>query len=373
LPNRRDFLKVGGALGLGALAAGGAEYYIAQKEISDLRSELEKSSKQLETNLNVYNWYDYIAPGIFEDFADQYDVSLNYTTYSNPDEMSAKVSAGGSGLDTVVASDYKVGEMISLDILAKMDFAKVANFKHISEKFRNPPFDQKQEYSVPYMWGTTGIGYNVDVVTDEFAGFEILFDEDKISKYSKKVVVVDEMREVFAAALKHLGYSLNDTNEEHLLQAKELIMKIKPHILKFSADQVKTLLISGDAVLALGYSTDVFLASTENDKVRYKIPEEGGTLWMDNFVILKEAKNVNTSHKFIDYMLTPAIEAVNTNYLFIANPCLETVERGYVYPEIANDANIFPPEDVLSKMEMFRPFTLEEKDRMGKLWTEIRS
>jgi spermidine/putrescine transport system substrate-binding protein len=213
LPNRRDFLKVGGAFGLGAVTAGGIEYYLSQNEISDLKRQLKEPASTLEPNVNLYNWYDYIEPNLVTDFQSENGVTLNLSVYGNPDEMFAKVKAGGSGLDVVVASDYKVGELIPLQILKKIDFQKIPNFKHISEEFINPPYDSKQEYSVPYLWGTTGIGYNSDVVTDNFEGFEILFDEDKISKYSKKVVIVDEMREVFAAALKYLGYSLNDTYE----------------------------------------------------------------------------------------------------------------------------------------------------------------
>lgn len=355
------------------LAGGAVEYAIAENEIMRLRDALKKSGEDLEPTINVYNWYDYIAPGVCDDFVDEYGVSLKYTTYSNPDEMFAKVKAGGSGFDVVIASDYKVGEMIQLNLLRKLDFGKIRNFKFVDEKFRKPPFDPNQEYSVPYMWGTTGIGYNKDVVKEDFEGFEIIFDESKISKYSKKVVLVDEMREVFAAALKYLGYSINDTSEDHLNQAKELILKIKPHLLKFSAEQVKELLISGDAVLALGYSTDVYLASYQNKSVAYKIAGQGGTLWMDNLVVLSESKNVNVSHKFIDYMLRPAVEALNSNYLFIANPCKVTVERGYVYPEIAEDPNIFPPQEVLDKLEILRPFTQEERNLMGKLWSEIRA
>lgn len=373
MPNRRDFLKIGTALGAGTILGGTIEYIIGQNEINQLREELKKSGLELEPTINVYNWYDYIAPGVCEDFAEEYGVSLKYTTYSNPDEMFAKVRAGGSGFDVVIASDYKVGEMISLNLLKKLDFEKIKNFKYVDEKFRKPPFDPSQEFSVPYMWGTTGIGYNKSVVEEDFEGFEIIFDESKISKYSKKVVLVDEMREVFAAALKYLGYSINDTNEDHLKQAKELILKIKPHLLKFSAEQVKELLISGDAVLALGYSTDVYLASYQNEDVAYKIAKQGGTLWMDNLVLLNESKNVNVSHKFIDYMLRPVIEAINSNYLFIANPCKITVERGYVYPEIAKDQNIFPPDEVLDKLEMLRPFTQDERNLMGKLWSEIRA
>lgn len=373
MPNRRDFLKIGTAFGTGALVGGTIQYVIGRNEINRLEESLKKLNVEIEPIINVYNWYDYIAPGVCDDFSDEYGVDLRYTTYSNPDEMSAKIRAGGSGFDVVIASDYKVGEMIQQNLLQKLDYTKIKNFKFVDEKFRNPPFDPKQEYSVPYMWGTTGIGYNKDVVKEDFEGFEIIFDESKISKYSKKVVLVDEMREVFAAALKYLGYSINDTNEDHLNQAKETILKIKPYLLKFSAEQVKELLISGDAVLALGYSTDVYLASYQNESIAYKIAGEGGTLWMDNFVLLNEAKNVNVSHRFIDYMLRPSIEAINSNYLFISNPCKITVERGYVYPEIAEDPNIFPPDEIMSKLEILRPFTQEERNLMGSLWSEIRA
>jgi len=373
LPSRRDFLKFGGVFGLGALAGGGITYYSMQSEISKLNEALKESSLNLEPELNVYNWYDYVAPGIFEDFTSEFNVKLNPSYYGNPDEMFAKVMAGGSGFDVVIASDYKVGEMIPLNLLQKLDFEKIPNFINISDEFTNPPYDPSQEYSLPYMWGTTGIGYNKEVVTEDFDGFDLLFEEDKISKYSKKVVLVDEMREVFAAALKYLGYSLNETKEERLVEAKNLIMKIKPYILKFSAEQVKELLISGDVAIALGYSTDVYLAAAQNESIQYKIAKEGGTMWIDNFVLLNEAKNVNSAHKFIDYMLRPSVCAINSNYLFIANPCFETVERGYVLAELAEDPNIYPPEDILKKMEVFKPFTIEEKERMGQLWTEIKA
>lgn len=363
-------------MAIGVLGGAGIEYYLSNNEITQLKETIKKyeqSGVKLEPELNVYNWYDYTAPDIVEDFSDEFSVKVNYTTYGSPDEMAAKVTAGGSGLDVVVASDYKVGELIPLNILQKLDFTKIPNFKYVSEKFQKQLFDPNQEYSVPYMWGTTGIGYNKEVVVDEFEGFEILFDEDKVSKYSKKVILVDEMREVFAAALKYLGYSLNDTNEDHLNQAKDAIMKIKPHILKFTAEQVKELLISGDAVLALGYSTDIYLASFQNNNIQYKIANNGGTLWMDNFVLLNESKNINSAHKFIDYMLRPTVSAINSNYLFVANPSLVTKERGYIFPEIAEDPNIYPSDETLNKLEVFKPYTIDEKDRMGQLWTEIKA
>ena len=228
--SRRDFMKVAATGVVGAaVGAVAGNYYGAQTargEEEDLRRQLEDMKKRIpvlpEKEVRVYTWSEYIHDYLIEVFKMNTGINVVYDTFESPDEMRAKVSTGQSGYDVVMVPDYMVPEMIDLGVLAELDTAQLPNIIHLDDKFKNPAFDPGNKYSIPYLWGTTGIGWNSAKVTEPIESWADVLEPEKISKYEKTVTMLEEMREPIGAALKYLGYSLNDTDDAHLDEAKQV-------------------------------------------------------------------------------------------------------------------------------------------------------
>ncbi len=349
---RRQFVK--GVAAVGTLAAA-----------SSLGGCLLSKKEQL----NVYNWSDYIGETTIKDFEREFGVKVNYDNYSSNDELLAKITTGATGYDVIVPSDYAVQIFVKKELLEPIDMDKISNFNNIGEKFRTPPFDPgppeaPYKYSIPYQWGTTGIGYNSAKVTDEVKGWGILWD----AKYKDKITMLKEMREVIGTTLKFLGYSANDTNPDHLQEVKAKLLEQKPLVKAYTTDTYMTLLAQGDSWLSQGWSGDVYQVAADNEDIRYAIPEDGTIIWMDNMAILKDAPHKDLAHEFINYILRPEVSAGISNYVWYANPNVASYE--FTNAEIINDPSIYPPQDVMARLEFLEELG-EYTQQMNQIWTEV--
>jgi len=206
-----------------------------------------------KVTLNVYNWGDYIAEGVIEDFEEKYPgIVVNYEMFETNEDMYAKIKNSKTSYDILIPSDYMIERLIKEDMLLKLDFNNIPNYKYISDDFRNLSFDPNNEYSVPYMWGTVGILYDKTVVQEDEIKWELLWDK----KYEKKVLMLDSMRDTIGVALKLLGYSLNTVNENELLQARDKLIEQKPNVLAYVGDDVKDKMIAGEAAMAVMWAGD---------------------------------------------------------------------------------------------------------------------
>lgn len=316
--------------------------------------------------LNVYNWGDYIDESVLKDFEKQYKTKVNYDTFTTNEDMYVKLKAGGSSYDLVIPSDYMIKRMIDEDMVEKLDFNNIPNYKHIGATFKKLDYDPQDQYSVPYMWGTVGILYNKKMVPTKPDSWKILWDK----KYAKQILMMDSQRDCIGITLKMLGYSLNSEKLSELEQAKKALIQQKPLVLAYVVDEVKDKMIAEEAALAVVWSGDAVYCIRENENLDYVIPKEGSNLWFDAMVIPKGAANKEVAEKFINFMCDTEIAFRNADYIGYSSPHTEAVKK--LPQEITGNRSAYPLEEDLKSCEVFTKLgnVLKEFDR---IWTEVKA
>lgn len=315
--------------------------------------------------LNVYNWSDYIDPTVITDFEAEYGVKVVYDTFASNEELLAKLEGGASGYDVIFPSDYMVEIMASENMLAPIDPAKIPNLSGLDPKFKTPPYDPEGKYSVAFTYGTSGLGYNLDEIGEEIDSWGALWNPD----YAGRILLLDDMREVFGAAFKYLGYSVNDTDPTHLETAKRLLMEQKSNLLKYESTMNKNLLLNREALIAHYWAGDMYQIMDEDSSFAFTIPKEGAVLFTDCMAIPAKAPHKELAHTFINYILKPEIAGRIINEVWYAMPIPEALK--YVDEEISSDPNIFPPDEVLSRCEFLSDLG-DYNQVMDKAWTELK-
>jgi len=316
--------------------------------------------------LNVYNWGDYIDESVNKSFEKEYNVKVNYETFSTNEDMYIKLKSGGSSYDVAIPSDYMINRMIEEGMLEKIDFNNIPNFKYIEDRFKNLEYDPTNEYSVPYMWGTVGILYNKTMVQEPVDSWRILWDE----KYSKQILMMDSQRDSIGITLKMLGYSLNTRNLDELEEAKQMLIKQKPLVLAYVVDEVKDKMISGEAALAVVWSGDAVYCMRENEDLEYVIPREGSNLWVDALVIPKGSANKKEAEAYINYMCETEVAFKNTDYIGYSTPHSEA--KKMLDPDLLSSMAAYPSDEELENCEVF--LHLGDMIKVyDEIWTEIKS
>ncbi len=328
------------------------------------------STQELAKELHVYNWSEYIDPEIYSDFEQEFGVKVIEDTFASNEDLLAKLQAGATGYDLIVPSDYMVAIMRELDLLSPLNYDNIPNFSNISDKFKDPPYDPGNTYSVPYQWGTTGIGYDTNVFDEAPDSWAYLFDPQMAGPYAGKISMLNDTREAIGAALKYLGYSLNTTDENQLEEAKQLLIQQKQMVATYDSEGFEDLLAAGETVLAHGWSGDFFMAAEEADQIWYVIPKEGGVIWTDNLAIPKTASSQYTAEVFINYLLRPEVGAKITNYTWYGSPNKASEE--FIDSEILDEPAIYPPPEVMDKLEFIRDVG-EATTIYDRIWTEIKT
>ncbi|QIV78650.1 extracellular solute-binding protein [Fervidobacterium pennivorans subsp. shakshaketiis] len=319
------------------------------------------SSCNKSSVLRIYNWADYIPEEVIQQFEKEYNCKVIYDTFASNEEMFAKIKSGGTGYDIVFPSGDHVKMMINEGLLEKLDLSKIPNFKNIDPiVLSKTTYDPNHEYSVPYMMGTTGLIVNKKYLKDYEKSWSIYERAD----LKGKMTLLDDMREVFGAALKYLGYSVNTTNPDEIEQAKQVILKWKENIVKFDATTYAQGVVNGEFWVVHGYPENVFQLIPEEDLENFEffVPKEGGTLWIDSMVILKDAKNKDLAYKFINFILRPEIAAQISDYLMIPSPITDAQKYKKVEPLYTLDE--------LSNCEII-DYIGEHIDLYNKAWEEI--
>ena len=325
---------------------------------------------ETDGDLNLYNWTAYLPTGLdaedagvvdfIVEFEDRYpDVNVVYTQYDSNEAMLAQVDAGAS-YDLVVPSDYMVSIMKGSDLLVKLNHDAIPGMANLDPSFSDPGYDAGNEYSVPYQWGTTGIGFNYDYLDDsEGMSWAVIFEPDENAEYLGRISFLDDTRETLGAALKYLGYSLNTTNQDELDEASALIKSAKDDIAAFDSSSYWTLLTNGDTHVAMGWNGD-FLAeydgiSTDDfdayEQYGYAIPTEGAAAWVDTMAIPTTAEHPCTAHAFMDMVLEPFMGGELTNYNYYASPNLAAEE--FIYEDILTWEAVYPSEETMASLEFF--------------------
>ena len=290
---------------------------------------------QVDGDLNFYNWSDYMDPALITAFEEQYSVDIVEDFYESNEAMLAQLQAGAS-YDVIVPSDYMVGIMIQENLLTSINADAVPNMANLGDRFTTLPYDTGNVYSAPYQYGTTGLGVNKSLIGEDFPrSWALIFDPALTATYPSGASVLNDPRETMGAALKYLGYSLNDTDLEHLQEAADVISAALGGIATFDSDQYEESLANGEVPVSHGYSGNMITgigAAANPDDFEYLLPEEGATLWIDNMVVPVSAEHPCTAFTFINYILDAENGATLTNFNYYGSPNAAALE--FVEPEI---------------------------------------
>ena len=319
----------------------------------------------------VYNWGEYIDPDTISMFEEETGIKVIYDEFETNEIMFPKIEAGASKYDVVCPSDYMIKKMIENDLLAEINYDNVPNAKaNIGQQYwdMSKEFDPENKYSVPYCWGTVGILYNKTMVDGPVDSWSILWNE----KYADNILMQDSVRDAFMVALKLNGYSMNSVNPEELNAAKESLIAQKPLVQAYVIDQVRDKMIGNEAAIGVIYSGEAIFTQRENPDLEYVIPKEGTNVWIDSWVITKNAPNKENAEKFIDFMCRPDIALKNFEYITYSTP--NDAARELIEDEdIRNSKIAFPTLSDYSNLETFT-YLGEDADALyNELWKEVKS
>lgn len=329
----------------------------------------EPSNKSGE--VYVYNWGEYIDPETLEMFEKETGIKVIYDEFETNESMYPKVEAGSSAYDVICPSDYMVNKMIANDLLQELNFDNMPNAKaNIGAQYyeQAQSFDPGNKYCVPYCWGTVGILYNKTMVDEPVTSWSILWDE----KYADDILMQDSVRDAFMVALKLNGYSMNTLDEAELQTAKNSLIEQKPLVQAYVVDQVRDKMIGGEAALGVIYSGEAIYTQRENLDLEYVIPEEGTNVWIDGWVIPKNAPNKENAEKFIDFMCRGDIALMNFEYITYSTP--NTVAQEQIEDEdIKNSEIAFPDLSKYNNLEAFIYLGEDGDELYNNLWKEVMS
>jgi spermidine/putrescine-binding protein len=317
--------------------------------------------------LNIFIWSAYLPDEVLAKFTEKTGIKVNYDTYDSNEALLEKLQSGVADYDLVVPSDYMVKILGSEKLVQEIDHSKIANFKNYDERFLNKAFDPGNKFSLPYFWGTTGIGYNKQKVAGPVDSWAVMFDP----KYKGRILMLDDVRECFGAALKFLGKSLNATDEASIKAAADLLTKQKDLVKTYNSGDFANILDSGDVDLAHGYNGQIAeVVAKDPDRLAYIVPKEGGTFWMDNLCIPAGSRNVGNAYTFLNFILEPEIGAEIVNGVSYASA--NKAAREFIDPEILNDEAIYPPDDLIARCEFLEDVG-EAITIYDRYWTEVKA
>jgi putrescine transport system substrate-binding protein len=336
--------------------------------------------------VNVYNWSDYIEPTVIEDFTKETGIKVRYDTFDSNDTLETKLLAGKSGYDVVVPTGFFLERQIKAGVFQKLDKSKLPNLVNVWPEIaqRLAVHDPGNQYAVNYMWGTTGIGYNVKK-TREILGpdakidsWDVIFKPETLAKFKGcGVHLLDSSDDILPAALKYLGFDPNSRNESELQKATDLLLKIRPFVRKFHSSEYLNALAGGEICLAVGFSGDVKQAQKRAAEAKngvdiaYAIPKEGAQLWFDTLAIPKDAKNVAQAHAFINYLQKPEVAAKNSNLISYANGNLAS--QPLIDKEVLDDPTIYPDAETMGRFYTIKVYDAPTQRLMNRLWTRIKT
>ena len=337
---------------------GGGFYYAKESDVLN------------DEKLVVYNWGEYIDPEVLTIFEKETGIDVVYEEFETNEILYPKISSGAIAYDVICPSDYMIQRMIENDLLSEINFDNIPNIKNIGEQYmeQSKQFDPENKYSVPYCWGTVGILYNKTMVDEPVDSWSILWNP----KYKDSILMQDSVRDAFGATLKYLGYSLNSTDLDELTEAKNLLIEQKPLVQAYVIDQVRDKMIGNEAALGVIYSGEAIYTQKENPNLEYVIPKEGSNIWIDSWVIPKNAEHKENAEKFINFLCRPDIALMNFEYITYSTP--NEAARELIEDEsIRNSEIAFPDLSQYDNLETFQYLGTEADQVYGDLWNKAKS
>ncbi len=343
-------------------------------------------AKAEERTVNFYNWSNYMAPGVLEDFTRETGIKVVYDTFDANETLETRLLAGKSGYDVVVPTGYFLQRQITAKVFLKFDKSKLSNLANawpvITKELAT--YDPGNNYGANYMWGTTGIGYNVKMAQKilgpnaKIDSWDMVFKPENLAKFGDcGIHMLDSADDILPAALGYLGIDPNSTKQADLEKAADLVIKIRPYVRKFHSSEYLSALASGEICFVVGWSGDVMqarsrAAEAKSDvEIGYTIPKEGAQMFFDNLAIPADAKNVNEAYELINYLYRPDVAAKNSNFLSYANGNLAS--QKLVDPKILTDKNIYPDEETQKKLFVITARDPATQRIINRLWTKVKT
>lgn len=341
---------------------------------------------QAETTVHIYNWSDYIGEDTLAEFRKATGIKPVYDVFDSNETLEGKLLAGRSGYDVVVPSNHFLGKQIKAGAFQKLDKSKLPNWSNLDPALLKQleVNDPGNQYAVPYLWGTNGLGYNVEKVKAalgddvEIDSWAIVFEPENMKKLSScGVAFLDSGDEMLPAMLNYLGLDPNTQNPEDYAKAEAKLAAVRPYVTYFHSSKYVSDLANGNICMAVGYSGDVFQAADRAEEagkgveIAYVIPEEGANLWFDMLAIPADSGNVEAAHRFINYLLEPDVIAQVSDYVGYANPNLKA--REFMDPDVLADEAVYPPQDVLDKLYISAELPTKVQRLMTRSWTKVKS
>jgi spermidine/putrescine transport system substrate-binding protein len=317
----------------------------------------------------VFNWSEYIPSDILEQFTKETGIRVIYSTYETNDSMYTKVKLmQGKAYDLVCPSTYYVNLMIDEGLLTKFDHSKLPNLGNLDPQLMSPPYDPKNEYGIPYMWGSLGMIINTKLVNKEHAK---TWKDMLRPEYKGKILLTDEMRDAFGIALHAIGKSANSTSEEDIIAGYEFLRELHPSVRVFDTTAIKQAFISEEVVIGSSWNGDALIAQQENPNLEYIYPEDGALTWVDSFVMPKRAPNIDNAHAFVNFLLRPEIAKRCQEEYMYSTPNLETIKL--MTPEERSNPTLVPTDKELKHVELLMNVGAKAMLLYSVYWEKLKS
>ena len=332
-----------------------------------------KSSGLAGTTINVFNWGEYISDGsegsmdVNAEFTKRTGIKVNYNNYDTNENMYAKLKNDGVSYDIIIPSDYMIQRLIAEDMLQKIDFSNIPNYKYIDAKYKGLYFDPDDAYSVPYNVGLVGLIYNTKMVKEAPTSWNVMWDE----QYKGKILMFDNPRDAFGIAQKLLGQSFNTTDEAEWKAAAEKLKAQKPILQGYVMDDIFRKMENGEAAIAPYYAGDFITMHDNNPDLAFVYPQEGVNIFVDSICIPKNAKNKAAAEAYINFLLDPDVAVENPNYLGYATP--NTAVLAHEDYALKGNEYLYPAEDQTPKTEYFYNLPQKTLTLMTDLWSELKA
>ncbi len=330
------------------------------------------SAKKGSGKVVVYNWGEYIDPDVLKEFEKETGIKVIYEEFETNEIMYPKVASGAASYDLICPSDYMISKMIDNDLLQPINFDNIPNYKNIDQTYidESKGFDPENKYSIPYCWGTVGILYNKSMIEegDVVDSWEILWDK----KYKENILMQDSVRDAFMVAEKIKGYDINTVDEKEIKECAKMLIEQKPLVQAYVVDQVRDKMIGGEAALGVIFSGEAIYTQRENEDLEYVIPKEGSNVWIDSWVIPKNAENVENAEKFLDFLCRGDIALKNFEYITYSTP--NKAAKELIEDEDIRDSKIaFPTEEMLKNCDVYTDIGEKGEALYAKYWDKVKS
>ncbi|MAC47711.1 extracellular solute-binding protein [Oceanospirillum beijerinckii] len=317
----------------------------------------------------VYNWSEYIDESVVEQFTEETGIEVEYATFDSNEVMYSKLKLQqGKGYDIVVPSTYYVSKMSREGLLQPIDKSKLSNFGNLNVDLLNKDYDKGNQYSVPYFWGSTAISYDADSIE---AGTITSWKDLWNQQWEGKLLLTDDVREVFHMALRINGHSGNTRNPEEIKQAYETLKSLIPNVLVFNSEAPREPFLSGDVSVGMNWNGEVYMAQQEGANLEYVYPTEGAVFWVDSLVIPKGAENVDNAHKFINFLLKADVARANAEYVGYATPNQAAIPL--LSDEVRNNPAVFPSQEDINNGEFHHDIGDEASQLMNEYWQKLKT